>query len=293
MVKALFRWRAVLLAVLLLIAPPDAARAQLFPANGLGMAMGHVLVNVTDVEAHTTFWVTQFDAVPVTVGQLRGVKIPGLVVLFRRQPPTGPGDGEIINHLGLKLIELAGFTARFGRAGYAFEPTRIGREGTPQTYVTGPDTFRIELVEDPRLPAPVVSHHLHYWLVDPAAVKRWYVDTLLLAPTMRGPYESGDLPGMNLTMSPLGQQPGPGVATKGRLLDSIGFEVKNLAAYCERIRAHGATFDVPYGRDPELGIQSATLTDPWGVTVRLTEGLAALAGVTPYTYIDGYVVAKP
>jgi hypothetical protein len=252
-----------------------------------------VLVNVTDVDAHTKFWVTQFEAVPVTVGQLRGVKIPGLVVLFRRQTPTGPGDGETINHLGLKLITLSDFTARFGRAGFAFEPPRVGRENSPQTYVTGPDTFRIELVEDPRLPAPVVSHHLHYWLENPTAVKRWYVDKLLLAPTMRGPYESGDLPGMNLTMSALGQQPGPGVATKGRLLDSIGFEVRNLRAYCERIRANGVTFDVPYGLDPELGIPTATLTDPWGVTIRLTEGLAALAGTAPYNYVDGYVVTKP
>ena len=48
-----------------------------------------------------------------------------------------------------------------------------------------------------------MSHHLHYWLEDPIAVKRWYVDKLLLAPAMRGPYESSDLPGMNLTMSPL------------------------------------------------------------------------------------------
>ena len=38
---------------------------------------------------------------------------------------------------------------------------------------------------------------------------------------------------------------------------------------------------------------AATVTDPWGVTIRLTEGLAKSAGVTAYTYIDGYVVAKP
>ena len=292
MVKNALR-RVLALAALLTLASGTSAFAQLLPPNDLGLTMGHVLVNVTDVDAHTTFWVTQFDAVPVTVGQVRGVKIPGLVVLFRRQTPTGPGDGETINHLGLKVANLADFTTRFSRAGWGFYPPRVGRENTPQTYVTGPDTFRVELVEDPRLPAPVISHHLHYWLEDPAAVKRWYVEKLLLAPTMRGPYESGDLPGMNLTMSALGQQPAPGVATKGRLLDSIGFEVSDLRAYCDRIRTNGVTFDVPYGQDPELRIQSATLTDPWGVTIRLTEGLAALAGITPYNYVDGYVVTKP
>jgi hypothetical protein len=119
------------------------------------------------------------------------------------------------------------------------------------------------------------------------------VQKLLLKPTMRGPYESGDLPGMNLTLAPLGRQKLPGVPTRGRLMDSIGFDVPNLKAYVDTIAANGVAFDVPYGRDPELGLMSATLTDPWGATIRLTEGLAAIAGVTPYNYVDGYVVARP
>jgi catechol 2,3-dioxygenase-like lactoylglutathione lyase family enzyme len=267
--------------------------AQLFPAADGGMTMGHVLLNVSDVAAHREFWTKQFDAKPVTVGKLEGVTIPGVVVLFRLQPRTGPSEGTTINHIGLKLNKLSDFTARFDKAGLKYDPPRIGRETTPQTYVTGPDTFRMELVEDPRIPAPVVSHHLHYWLEQPLDVKKWYVQKLLLKPTMRGPYESGDVPGMNLTLAPLGSQKGPGVPMKGRLMDSIGFDVANLKAYVDKIAANGVTFDVPYGRDPELGLMSATVTDPWGATIRLTEGLNKIAGVTPYSYIDGYVVVRP
>ncbi len=119
--------------------------------------------------------------------------------------------------------------------------------------MTGPDTFRMELVEDPRIPAPVVSHHLHYWLEQPLEVKKFYVQKLLLKPTMRGPYESADVPGMNLTLAPLGSQKVPGVPMKGRLMDSIGFDVPNLKAYVDKIAANGVKFDVPYGRDAELG----------------------------------------
>ena len=291
MTSSLVKTSAIIAVVV--VATHASPRAQLLPANDVGMTMGHVLLNVNDVEAHKKFWITQFDAVPLKVGRLEGIKIPGLVVLFRPQPQTGPGEGETINHLGLKLMKLSDYTTRFEKAGWKFDPPRVGRESSVQTYVTGPDTFRMELVEDPKLPAGVVSHHLHYWLEDPPAVKKWYVDTLLLKPTMRGPYDSGDLPGMNLTMAPLGRQGGPGVATKGRLMDSIGFEVKNLQAYCAKLQAKGVKFDVPYGRDDELGIPSATLTDPWGVMIRLTEGLNKIAGVTPYTYVDGYVVSKP
>jgi hypothetical protein len=267
--------------------------AQLFPSGDGGLTMGHVLLNVTDVGLHTKFWTTQFDATPIRVGTLDGVTIPGVVVLFRRQPPTGPSEGTTINHLGLKLRKLADFTARFDTAGLKYDPPRIGRENTPQTYVNGPDGFRMELVEDPRIPAPAVSHHLHYWLEHPADVKTWYVQKLMVRPTMRGPYDSGDVPGMNLTMAPLGRQKVPGLPTKGRLMDSIGFDVANLDAYVAKLRKNGVTFDVPLGRDAELGLSSATLTDPWGARIRLTEGLRKIAGVTSYTYTDGYVVVRP
>jgi catechol 2,3-dioxygenase-like lactoylglutathione lyase family enzyme len=284
---------ALIVAAAALLARSHLLNAQLFPADNTGMTMGHVLLNVSDVAAHREFWTKQFDAKPVTVGKLEGVTIPGVVVLFRLQPRTGPSEGTTINHMGLKLNKLADFTARFDKAGLKYDPPRIGRETTPQTYVTGPDTFRMELVEDSRIPAPVVSHHLHYWLDQPIEVKKWYVQKLLLKPTMRGPYESSDLPGMNLTLAPLGSQKVPGVPMKGRLMDSIGFDVPNLKPYVDKIAANGVTFDVPYGRDPELGLMSATLTDPWGATIRLTEGLNKVVGVTPYTYIDGYVVVRP
>ena len=280
-------------AVITVLSRAHTLEAQLFPVADAGMTMGHVLLNVSDVAAHREFWTRQFDAKPVTVGQLQGVTVPGVVVLFRLQPPAGPSEGTTINHMGLKLNKLAEFTSRFDKAGLKYDPPRIGRESTPQTYVTGPDMFRMELVEDPRIPAPVVSHHLHYWLEQPLEVKKWYVQKLLLKPTMRGPYESGDVPGMNLTLAPLGSQKVPGVPMKGRLMDSIGFDVQNLESYVDKIAVNGVTFDVRYGRDPELGLMSATFTDPWGATIRLTEGLSKIVGVTPFSYVDGYVVGKP
>jgi len=267
--------------------------AQLLPPNPSGMTMGHVLLNVSDIDAHRNFWTKQFDAKPVTLGKLQGITIPGVVVLFRRQDRTGPSEGTTINHMGLKLRKLSDYTARFDVAGLKYDPPRIGRESTPQTYVTGPDTFRMELVEDPRLPAPAISHHLHYWLAQPEAVKKWYVQKLLVQPTMRGPYESGDVPGMNLTLAPLGSQKEPGTPTKGRLLDSIGFDVADLQAYAATLKTNGVALDKPYGRDPELGLMSVTLTDPWGVTLRITEGLTKIAGLTSYSYTDGFVVARP
>src|SRR3954468_14867482 len=215
----------------------SAPYAQLLQPNEGGLTMGVIVLNVSDVAAHKKFWVDEFDATAVKVGQLEGATIPGFVILFRPQAATGPSEGSTINHIGLKLKKLSEFTAKFDKGGYKYDPPRIGRETTPQTYVTGPDGFRIELVEDPTLPVPVIGHHLHYWMADPEAVKKWYVETLHLAPTYRGPYPAGDVPGMNYTFAPLGSQKGPGVPTRGRVLDQVGLDVADLKAYVAKLQA--------------------------------------------------------
>ena len=58
----------------------------------------------------------------------------------------------------------------------------------------------------------------------------------------------------------------------GRLIDRLGFEVSNLEAFCQRARGLGITFDAPCARDAS-GIVRARLTDPWGTSIELTQGL--------------------
>jgi len=177
----------------------------------------------------------------------------------------------VIDHLGLKVKKLDVLTARFQAAGWEVEKPRIGRENTPQTYVIGPDQFRMELVEDQSIATGVISHHVHYFLAEPVSVKQWYVKTLPVKPGMRGPYEAADVPGINLTFAP--QSRGATVPMKGRVMDHIGFEVKDLEAFCRRLEQNGVKLDSPYKKDPALGIPAAYFTDPWGTFIELTEGL--------------------
>jgi len=65
----------------------------------------------------------------------------------------------------------------------------------------------------------------------------------------------------------------PVVGTQGRALDHIGFEVKNLEAFCKKLEADGIKLAVPYRTVPALGIAIAFFTDPWGTYIELTEGL--------------------
>jgi extradiol dioxygenase family protein len=56
------------------------------------------------------------------------------------------------------------------------------------------------------------------------------------------------------------------------MLDHIGFEVKDLQAFCRKLETAGVKFDAPYSKDPS-GFARAMLTDPWGTSIELTEGL--------------------
>ncbi len=60
--------------------------------------------------------------------------------------------------------------------------------------------------------------------------------------------EADDLPGVNLSFSPGRNAPLP---TKGRSLDHIGFEVKNLEAFVRSLEAQGIKLEVPIRQVPE------------------------------------------
>ena len=46
-----------------------------------------------------------------------------------------------------------------------------------------------------------------------------------------------------------------------------------MSNYEQKLASMGVKFDVPYARDA-AGFARAMLTDPWGVSIELTEGLA-------------------
>jgi hypothetical protein len=79
-----------------------------------------------------------------------------------------------------------------------------------------------------------------------------------------------DLPGLGLNFSTaLSATAG----TPGRVLDHIGFEVKNLKDFTARLEARGIMLNVPYQEIEALGLAIAFVTDPWGTSIELTEGL--------------------
>jgi catechol 2,3-dioxygenase-like lactoylglutathione lyase family enzyme len=252
------------------LAPATPTFAQLAPPNAAGVTMGHVHMNVADVEVQKKLWIEHFGATPLA-SRDDAVKLPGMLIVFRKQAPTGGTEGTVLDHFGLKVRSLQETLAKWRAAGYEVQREFTGAEGFPNAYLMGPDQVKIELQEDKELPAKSIAYHLHYLLADPIKLRDWYAETFSMVSRKRGYHDTADVPGMNLTFQP--SKTPPSLGTKGRTVDHIGFEIKNLEAFCKKLESRGVKFDVPYRQIPDRKIAVAFFTDPSGVYIELTEGL--------------------
>jgi catechol 2,3-dioxygenase-like lactoylglutathione lyase family enzyme len=134
-----------------------------------------------------------------------------------------------------------------------------------------PEEIGVELSADVALAAPIAFHHIHWYNGDVKGIQAWYAKTFGAVPGKRGNFAAADLPGANLTFAEAAAT--AAAPTKGRVLDHIGFEVKNLEAFTKKLEAAGYKLDVPYRNVASLKIGLAFLTDPWGTYIELTEGL--------------------
>lgn len=231
--------------------------------------MGHLHVNTNNLEAHRKFW-TLLGAKPVKLGPMEGMSIPNVLIFFRKAEPTGGTEGSIVNHVGFKIPDVQGYRAKLSAVGFKLLTPHAESLETHKSNVLGPDGINVEMVEDASLTVPIVNHHVHFYHSPVDETKAWYVKTFGAIPGRRGKFEAADLPGVNLTFSPSPATPAP---TKGRVLDHIGFEVRNLEAFTQKLETGGVKFDVPLRRIPALGLSVAFFTDPWGTYIELTEGL--------------------
>lgn len=270
-------------AALVLLMTTGPARAQL--ASG-PVVYGHHHLTVSSVDAHVHFWVDALGGTKGALGAGTAVRLPHVLVLLRQGTPAGGTKGTSVNHIGFAVPDLKAAIARVKAAGFTF----VTRAETPATltvaddmayvpdqktsiaYVMGPDDVKVELVEVKGQTTPITLHHIHFYGAKPEEMRAWYAKTFGATAGTRGSFLAADLPGVNLTFSPTSDAVAP---TKGRVLDHVGYEVKDLEAFCARLTAAGVTFDRPYSKNAALGIGLAFFTDPFGTYIELTEGLDA------------------
>ena len=274
-----------LLAGLLLLSAQltSLALAQIVPPNEYRVAMGHLHFEVDDIAASRAFWM-RLGGVEVDTAQGQAIAFPGLVILIDRRDtersPAQPIDHvafrvvslDALTDAGLELQLLEDYPGIATVSAPAGESVELFEEGTA-TNVGFDSDVATEMSERHNRPLlyRIESHHLHFYLpeVEVVAARDWYVEHFGAVPGMRWRYEAADLPGMNLNFS---TSQGGGVEQLTSPLDHIGFEVSDLEAFCQQLLREGVVFDVPYTRVHD-DYALASLTDPWGTRIELTEGL--------------------
>ena len=113
-------------------------------------------------------------------------------------------------------------------------------------------------------------------------MQQWYMKAFnaTLRPGQTDFFIGADLPGVGYMLNFFrweGDQAITHKPTAGRVVDHVGFEVKNLEAFCKQLEAKGIPLTKKYGRNGAMNnIMTASMVDPWGVSIELTEGLLGL-----------------
>jgi catechol 2,3-dioxygenase-like lactoylglutathione lyase family enzyme len=283
-----------LCAAMLAVIPAARPSAQMLNKDA-PVRVGHYHLNVSSVEAHKKFWVDTLGGKAGTFGKEDIVTFGDVILFLHVQKPTGGTRGTTIDHIGMVVPDVPEMTKKVVAAGYELT---VGRETAnapapaPQTgssavygrfsYLLGPDNVKVELVTaaDPKTAPPIAHHHVHYINPQYVEMRDWYVKALDATPrtgpnTFTDYFAGADLPGIGYMLNFFRWEVGGTVVgTKGRAIDHVGFEVRNLQEFCKKLEAKGITLTQAYHKDPALNnVATATLVDPWGTIVELTEGL--------------------
>lgn len=283
-----FIWILSLFAVCLLAG--TRAQTQILVPNGAGVALAQWHTVVRDLDAAKKFW-TLMGGKPIRVDGTDVMKFPGILVFLTPGAPSGGSEGNVVNHLGFYVPSVRALTGKLKAGGVKldFVEGQNVVTGNDICWVYSPDDLKIELHSEKALPddlrmalhlgesltVPIAGSHVHFGVVESAMreMQSWYVKTFggVAEKTITGLRIGGLSGGMSVGKSANATTP-----TKGRTLDYIGFEVVDLEAFCKKLEAQGVKFEEPYSKSRHKSYASAVFTDPFGVTIELTEGLSRL-----------------
>jgi len=234
----------------------------------------------------------------IKVGSIDVVKFPDALVFLNLQKPTGPTRGTAFDHIGFAVPDVPAMATKLAAAGFKETTSREPAPGatTPAAaagtsavygrfaYFLGPDGVKIELVTaaEPNAPA-IAAHHIHFINKQFVEMQQWYMKAFdaTLRAGQTDFFIGADLPDVGYSLNFFRWEGDPSIShvpTAGRVVDHVGFEVKNLEAFCKALEAKGIRLTRPYTKNTAAmnGIATAMMIDPWGVSIELTEGLDKL-----------------
>jgi len=258
----------VALLVALTLAAGTTAAAQPAPFNEVGLTMGHWHLISKDVEANKKLFLAMGGKLYMPGGNPL-IMFPGLYINLNLQSETGDGGtvGSVVNHVGFIVDNVQQRVGEWRAAGVTVLPGNDNR--LDQAFVVTPDGVRMEIQEDKTQSMPIRNAHVHLSLtaVDVPKAQAWYAKTFGGKPGIRNDAPVVDLPGVQIRFATATTKQLP---TRGRILDHIGFDVRDHAAFVKRLEAEGIRLDQPVSKSA-AGNTITYITDPWGTRIEIVQ----------------------
>jgi len=260
---------SVLVALLLVLTlTAGTAAAQQAPFNEVGVTMGHWHIASKDVEANKKLFLAMGGKL-YTPGGNPLIMFPGVLINLNLGNEKGEGgtQGSVVNHVGFIVNNVQQRVAQWKAAGVRVLPGNNNR--LDQAFVETPDGVRIEILEDKTQSMPIRNEHVHLSLTETEISKAqaWYAKTFGGKPGSRNNAPVVDIPGVQIRFARADAKQAP---TRGRVLDHIGFDVKDHAAFVKKIQSEGIKLDEPPRKSP-TGSTITYITDPWGTRIEIVQ----------------------
>src|SRR5262245_25060927 len=256
---------ALLLASALTVGP---AATQPAAFNQVGATMGHWHLASKDIEANKKIFLAMGGKLYMPGGNPL-VMFPGVYINLNLGTEKGDGatQGSVVNHVGFIVDDVQKRVAEWKAKGVAVLPGGNGR--LDQAYVVTPDGVRLEILEDKAQRVAVLNEHIHLSLTAAEIPKAqaWYAKTFGGKAGTRNNAPVVDLPGVQIRFAMADTKQAP---TKGRVLDHIGFDVKDHPAFVRKLQADGVKLDDMPRTNPN-GNTIVYITDPWGTRIEIVQ----------------------
>ncbi len=294
-------------------AVPTRGSAQILAARDTAVAFGHYHLHVTSASEHRKFWIDALGGQPSRSASVEMIAFPHVLIVLEETPPE-TGTPSTIDHIGFQVADLRSVVRRLMRAGYRLttkadvnamytttdDITFMPDQHLSAAFVLGPDNVKVEFIE--RVPLgmqaqtsapPIDFDHVHFTATDYTGMRDWYIRTLgATVGNQTYQYKSLDLGGLRSVLQfswpglgafGLFNGPGPSASpapptatpTTNHVVDHIGFEIRTIEAFWQRLGRDATRVVAPRQlQNPPL--TSAFITDPWGTSIELTEGLHAI-----------------
>ena len=211
------------------------AAAQPAPFNEIGVTMGHWHIISKDVEANKKLFLGMGGKLFMPGGNPL-MMFPGVYINLNLGTEKGDGgtQGSVVNHVGFIVDNVQERVAQWKAAGVPVLPGNNNR--LDQAFVETPDGVRIEILEDKTQSMPIRHEHVHFFLPEAEIPKAqaWYAKTFGGKAGTRNNAPVVDVPGGQLRFAKADTKQAP---TRGRVLDHIGFDVKDHPAFVKKIEA--------------------------------------------------------